>query len=132
MTDAELALISLAALIAGVTIGLWVICALEATMSDETFPVEGEIMRRRARIRPSPWVADMIAAAYSEDAEAIREIAGHMSAEEARQLHHALRVMIGALVGERLTARNRKRMSLSVQPERGTPDNPVRLGGDDA
>lgn len=100
-----------------------------ATVSE---PVEGEIMRRPPVRQPSPWVADMIAAAYNDDEATIREAADLLTEDERRELHRAVRFLVRALFTHRLAVNGKRRMSLRVEPERGTPENPLRLGGNDA
>jgi hypothetical protein len=95
-------------------------------------PIRGEVMRTRGLRRPPPWIADLIAAAYNDDTARIKEADELLTEAERRELHRALRVLVGALVGHRLRSRAGKRMSLRVEPEPGTPGNPLRLGGSDA
>jgi hypothetical protein len=97
-----------------------------------TEPLQGQIMRRPPHRQPSPWIADMIAAAYNDDEATIREADTLLSDEERRELHRAVRFLVKALFTGRLAGQAKRRMSLNVEPESGTPGNPLRLGGNDA
>lgn len=69
--------------------------------------------------RPSPWFADMIAAAYSGDDAAIKAADAQLTDQERRELHHALLVLTRALFTKRAAKTASKRMVLTIEPEEG-------------
>lgn len=81
-------------------------------------PAEGTVTTRRGK-RPTPWLADLVAAAYREDDEAIAAAAAHLDASERRDLDHALMVLVRALLNQRMGASARRRITLTVEPEDG-------------
>jgi hypothetical protein len=79
------------------------------------YSVSGAVVLHQPQRRDvPPWVAEMIAAAYRDNPDGIAAAVSHMSEVEQRELHRALKLLIGALVNRRLSASARKRITAEV------------------